>query len=155
MNNKFILPVVAIIFIASFLLGNWLNQSDDNIVQFEKKNMQYLPCNPVMNKCQAMFENIPVSITFLQKPTALNPFMIEVRVDEPDIQEVRMDFRMPAMNMGVNFYRLSEVEEGIWKGDVTLPVCTSRRSDWVGELQIHYQEKLWVAEFAFTQSMDN
>ena len=34
MNNKFILPVVGIIFIASFLLGKWLNQSDDNLVQF-------------------------------------------------------------------------------------------------------------------------
>lgn len=155
MNNKLIVFIVAIIFIVSFLVGHWLSESDQKIQQFDKISMQYPACNPVLNECQALLDNTQVSTLFLQKPTALKPFEIEVRVDKPDIQEVRMDFRMPAMNMGVNFYRLNKVNNSLWKGQVILPVCTSRRSDWIAELQVEYQGKLWVAEYGFSQSIEN
>lgn len=155
MNNKFIITIAIVIFVVSFFVGNWLNGRNEQVMQLEKISMQYSACNPVMNTCQAMLQNVPISIVIPQQPSALKPFEIEVRSNLSDIDDVRIDFRMQSMNMGVNFYHLDKINAGTWKGKATLPVCTSRRSDWIVELQINHQGKLWIAEYAFTQSVDN
>ncbi len=155
MNNKIIISIVAVVFIISFLAGNWLNERNQKAQKLEKVIMQASPCNPAINKCQALLQGAPVIAAFLQKPSALRPFEVEVKSDLSGIEDVHVDFRMQSMNMGVNLYRLNKVKEGVWVGSVTLPVCTSRRSDWIAELQISYQGKLWTAEYAFTQSIDN
>ena len=62
MNNKLIILIVAIIFVASFLVGNWLNRSGQKLQQLEKISMQYTVCDPVLNECEAMLQNTPGTV---------------------------------------------------------------------------------------------
>ena len=154
MNSKYLVLFVAIVFIFSFLASGLLNRSGLE-KRLDKISMKYDVCNPVKTICQSMLDGTRAELIFLQQPTALKPFEIEVRIDVEGVADVFIDFRMESMNMGLNYYRLSKSATGIWKGTAILPVCTSRRTDWIADLQIEYQGKLWTAEYSFSQSIEN
>jgi hypothetical protein len=43
---------------------------------------------------------------------------------------------MQGMNMGPNRYRFIPGPSGGWSADITLPICTSGRTDWLAQFEL-------------------
>jgi hypothetical protein len=100
-------------------------------------------CN-VVQGCSGRHESLTVTLAFEAGPRALQPFPVSVQVDadrQPD--DVLVVFSMAGMDMGRNRYRLLPAGDGRWRGEVTLPVCSSGRSDWLADVEIHYADRLY------------
>ena len=60
---------------------------------------------------------------------------------------------MVGMQMGLNRYRLLQGEEHAWYANVTLPVCSSGRSDWIAEFELTsgQQRFMFTAPFSLAR----
>ena len=157
MKNKFIIIFVVLVFIGSYFAGKFLDQSNlatTSIDQYEKVSMTHKPCNPAFNVCAANIENDMVTMEFLQPPSPLNKFEIRVVTGRLNVEKVMVDFNMKDMNMGLNRVQLDHKGNGVWVASTILPVCTLRRNDWVSQLQLLRQNKLWLADFEFEQKKE-
>lgn len=76
-------------------------------------------------------------IVFDRYPRSMQPF--QLLVEAPDAREVHASFVMSGMQMGLNRYRLLADGPGRWKAEITLPVCTEARNDWVMTLDVDGQ----------------
>lgn len=75
-----------------------------------------------------------VQLRFLQKPSALQPFAVEVTAPAKAAPHLR--FLMQGMEMGMNRYRLLGEDGTHWHANVTLPACVQGRHDWMLQLEI-------------------
>jgi len=92
------------------------------------------PCD-VEQGCQAVAESVAVTVAFGAEPRGLQPFPIRIQIEgDQQADSVTVAFSMQAMDMGSNRYRLSADGPGGWSGDITLPICTSGRTDWVADV---------------------
>ena len=91
-----------------------------------------VPCADVVAGC--VVPEGTVRIAFDRQPTAMKPFRL--RVEVANAREVHAGFAMRGMQMGFNRYRLLTGMPGVWQADITLPVCTNGRGDWVMTLEI-------------------
>lgn len=87
---------------------------------------QPMRCSTQAEACVLSVDGIRVNLT--PQPKVLKPF--QLTVEAPEAQAVYASFAMPGMEMGLNRYRLLKQADGIWKAEVTLPVCVQGRSDW-------------------------
>ncbi|MGF1753797.1 hypothetical protein L4C33_09390 [Vibrio makurazakiensis] len=60
----------------------------------------------------------------------------KIRVEWPNAKQdnLALDLRGLEMEMGVAKYRLNSVGDGIYEGEILLPVCTLDTMTWLGEL---------------------
>jgi len=65
------------------------------------------------------------------------------------VGEVRVDFEMVGMDMGINAYRLERLADGRYRQDIILPVCTSTRTDWIANLTIRSTEGAYLVRLPF------
>lgn len=94
------------------------------------------PCD-VRQGCRAADESAAVTVTFGAEPRALQPFPIHIQLDgHQQADAVTVAFSMQAMDMGSNRYRLIADAPGGWNADITLPICTSGRTDWVADFEL-------------------
>jgi hypothetical protein len=91
-----------------------------------------IPCTDVVAGCVAPGDT--VRITFDQAPKSMKPFRL--RVEVANAREVHAGFAMRGMQMGLNRYRLLAGAPGVWQAEITLPVCTNGRGDWIMTLEI-------------------
>ena len=66
------------------------------------------------------------------------------------VGEIRVDFEMVGMDMGINAYRLDRLADGTYREAVILPVCTTDRSDWRANLSIHSTEGAYLVRLPFS-----
>lgn len=61
---------------------------------------------------------------------------LSITVDWPNSQAPNLELRLKGveMNMGSPRFRLDKVQDGVFKGTVTLPACTQNEMTWVGQL---------------------
>ena len=83
-------------------------------------------------------------VSFDRAPQTMKPF--QVRVETAHAGDIHAGFAMRDMQMGLNRYRLLADGNGQWKADITLPVCTNSRSDWVMTLEI--DDRLYQLPFS-------
>ncbi len=94
------------------------------------------PCDLQLG-CRAENEQLAVTLTFGTAPRALQPFPLNLRVDDgQNLESVTVEFAMQGMDMGRNRYHLSGDSMTSWNASVTLPICTSGRSDWVADFEL-------------------
>ena len=87
--------------------------------------------------CRAANEKLALTLTFGTAPRALQPFPVSLRVDDgQSLDSVTVEFAMQGMDMGLNRYRLSGDSMSSWNASITLPICTSGRSDWVADFEL-------------------
>jgi len=65
------------------------------------------------------------------------------------VGEVRVDFEMVGMDMGINAYRLQRLADGSYRQDIILPVCTTTRTDWMANLTIRSTEGGYLVRLPF------
>jgi hypothetical protein len=91
----------------------------------------------VRQGCQAADASVAVRVVFGAEPRALQPFPIQVQLEgHQRADSVTVAFSMQGMDMGPNRYRLSADASGGWNADITLPICTSGRTDWVADFEL-------------------
>lgn len=84
--------------------------------------------------CALSLAGRPVSLGLTGSPRAMHPFGIWVRAAHA--RRVRAAFTMADMDMGLNLYTLKSDSGGVFRAEVTLPVCVTGRSDWLMTLDI-------------------
>jgi len=91
-----------------------------------------IPCENVVSGCA--LPEMGLRVVFDQPPKSMRPFRLQVEV--PAARELHVSFAMRGMQMGLNRYRLLSAGDGLWKAEVTLPVCASGRGDWLMTLDV-------------------
>lgn len=79
----------------------------------------------------------------------MRPFDVSIRLagfKEPPAR-VELSFRMSDMYMGDNRYSLSRAPDGSWSGRVILPICTTRRLDWLVDVSLGLADETVTASF--------
>jgi len=96
-----------------------------------------VPCD-IRKGCRATADGLSVTVRFAASPRALRPFPVQVSIEgEQAAASVTVGFVMQGMDMGLNRYRLIAAAAHDWQADVTLPVCTSGRSDWLADVEVN------------------
>lgn len=104
-------------------------------------------CAPTGEVCTARADGIHLGFQFAGPVRGLQPVAVEL-VTTADAVDVVVDFSMAGMDMGRNRYRLLQAN-GVWRGTVTLPVCSTSRTDWLATVQVATGEQRWQAVFPF------
>jgi hypothetical protein len=80
----------------------------------------------------------------------LAPFPVRVEVQsDHTVDSVTVTFAMQGMDMGMNRYQLISDGADRWLGNVTLPVCSSGRSDWLADLEVITKGGRFAVEVPF------
>jgi hypothetical protein len=90
-------------------------------------------CPDLVQGCLVEFGEKKAEVRFLTAPTPLKRF--DLVVNAPDAGQVAADFAMQGMDMGPNHYVLQRTADGLWHGNIILPVCVSGTSKWVMTLE--------------------
>lgn len=81
-------------------------------------------------------------------PKVMQPLTVDVRIDVP-VRAVWVDFVGINMDMGFNRAELSPVGEGLWQGQVILPICASAEMRWEARVLMQHEGRMVEAPFAF------
>lgn len=93
-------------------------------------------CDP-LSGCRVSDAGLDLQVRFATAPRVLQPFHLQLQVSGAvTVESVAVTFLMRSMDMGLNRYRLIAGPDGLWQGNVTLPVCVSGRSDWIADFEM-------------------
>lgn len=98
------------------------------------QSAQAIICPDPVAGCSFMHEGRPARLQFSARPEALKPFVLSLT--SPGLRKAVVAFRMAGMDMGFNRYHLLPEDGGRQSANVTLPVCTASRADWIAELDL-------------------
>ena len=138
------------VFIGSYFLGKIINTEPQNDPNLKIEKIKSI-CDPTQKICEVSLSGSLVLYQILGKPSALKKFKVELDAFELPIKNIRVNFLMPGMDMGMNHYSLENKNGSIWTREVILPVCTLSRNDWVNQLEIEHEGQNWIIEFSFVQ----
>ncbi|MFQ5643567.1 MAG: hypothetical protein ACE5FQ_07690 [Thiogranum sp.] len=94
------------------------------------------PCD-VQRGCRAVGASIAATVIFGSDVRGLQPFPVKVLLDTVDrVESVTVAFSMQGMDMGWNRYSLGGDSMSAWNAAVTLPICSTGRTDWVADFDV-------------------
>lgn len=107
-------------------------------------------CEPLGRTCRALGAGMSLGVALPADARPMRGFPVQVNVageerGEPDA--VSVEFLMQGMDMGVNRFRLEPQGPGAWGAQVTLPICTTGRSDWLVVVDADLGERRYRARF--------
>lgn len=111
------------------------------------------PCQMDGDGCVASGDGLQVEARLDSRARALKPFTIRLQAvpgAEATIDTVTVDFTMAGMMMGINKYQMLKDARQGWMATVTLPICTSGRSDWQAEFDMVSKGRRWRATVPFS-----
>ena len=147
MNNLFSIISIIVIFVIVYFAGQFLSKSEpatEQVVYIDSPK-----CSPAISSCNMLFGGGEIVLHFLQQPSALMPFDVEVLTKNFEAEKVSVAFVMNNMDMGVNAFNLDHYSKETWRVKAILPICSLARSDWVVELRVKYKDKVLRADYAF------
>ena len=152
MNNKgYVLIAVLVAAIVLLVLFFYPVTIDENK---EEASYPVFPCQTFSSGCNAKTGDTEIEIKFPDNIVFLKHFPIEVRIAalKNAINKVTVDFQMVKMNMGLNFYQLtqSDKDKALWTGKGVLPVCTTGRTDWLAIISVQSENETKRVAFEFT-----
>jgi hypothetical protein len=92
-----------------------------------------LACADLTKGCSGQLGGQTVEVGMTGEMKALKP--IQVWMKAPSAKKVEARFTMEGMDMGFNLYTLRPDPQGVFRANVTLPVCVSGRRDWIMTLE--------------------
>jgi len=147
MNNLVSIIFILVIFIIIYFSGRFLHKFEDTVEQ--EVYIDSPECSPAISSCRAVFDGGEISVHFLQKPSALTPFDVELLTKNFDAAEITATFVMNNMDMGINAFSLVHQSKDAWRVKAILPICSLARSDWVVELRVKYKNKILRTDYSF------
>ncbi len=110
-----------------------------------------VPCDATGQGCTAQSGAMQWIVRVGPDAAALKSFPVSLRIIGSDetLETARVKFVMSGMSMGLNEYRLISADNNAWEADVTLPICTSGRSDWLAEFSVASKRKRWTLVVPF------
>lgn len=146
--------VAVLILIAMVLLGQWKLRSGSAVPSGSAATLTVAPgCDSARTACVAQGDGLTIELLLGPPVQPLQPFDMRFQVVQGtlgDAARVELRFVMRDMDMGLNRYRLAYAPDGVWLGQATLPMCTSRRTDWIAQLEIRDGGRRWTAELPFS-----
>ncbi len=112
-------------------------------------------CDPVRQRCDIAIDGLRLAVRMGPGVKALKAFPVRVWPGLPPgtrIDKFFVSFTMAGMDMGMNRYRLAEQPDGSWLAEVTLPICTSGRTDWIATIELHTDQGRWKVPVPFVLS---
>jgi hypothetical protein len=110
-------------------------------------------CDPSVGVCTAVKNDVVVAFGLDGEAKPLVPFPVRVQVHgiaAGETDRVEVEFLMPGMEMGLNRYRMEPAGSNIWRARVTLPVCTTGRTDWIAVVRTTSGDQVYTARFPFS-----
>ena len=122
---------------------------DKKVTQMKKLN----DCNIYTDGCTFLDEERQIKIKFTGEVRTMKLFSISTNFEKfnSTIDNVSVTFKMKSMDMGLNKFSLSrqdipnEISE-LWLGDILLPICVSKRSDWEMRLKIETKKNIYLVD---------
>jgi len=143
--------ILIAVIVISMILGikYYLNVPDNN-----RKEVVSLTdnkeCNQLKSECEYKFGNKIIRIGFLDSVQTMKTFKVKVAVDnfDEEITGISALFSMKSMDMGLNRFDFKKVSQestslNNWYSSVLLPVCTTKRTDWIMTVNIETQKKIY------------
>ena len=107
------------------------------------------PCD-IQQGCRAGDTDLSLVLMFGQELQPLKPFPVKVHVQsEIPVTSVTVAFSMANMDMGQNRYRLISDGASAWFANVTLPVCSAGRSDWIADIELLAKGRRYKVQLPF------
>lgn len=149
---------IIVTFIALILLGYLLNQKanqNPNTIEDKPEEMgihvveliTQEDCD-VKKGCFALRGTAKsISLKLLEPAVALKPFKVKAFASK-DLIDPTISLTMKGMDMGVHKYKMLPEGKKAWVAEITLPICTTGRTDWTAEITGFEKEgRVWRAEF--------
>jgi hypothetical protein len=112
--------------------------------------LQLSPSCDVKTGCVAAADDLSLQFSMGPDLRALAPFPVRVEVQGARrVDSITVTFAMQGMDMGMNRYQLISDGADRWLGNVTLPVCSSGRSDWLAGLEVTTKGRRFAVEVPF------
>ena len=110
-----------------------------------------LSCTDITQSCG----NPMFAVQFAEAPQVMKPLHLNLHMNRAEaVKNIHVDFAMQSMQMGLNRYRLMQVNQsGDWLAEVTLPICMQGRSDWNMLVEIETEDGLKRFQLPFTAKM--
>jgi len=135
----------------SFVAGTWLSQRALNDVNDAAEILIHSDCDPTKQICKVDGIGGAYSLQFKDVPSALSPFIIQLRIEDLQPESIELSFDMNGMDMGYNKHRLVKGETD-WQAKVILPVCSLGRNDWLLNVKMKFENDTSLTQFRFSQS---
>lgn len=156
------LVVLVLLAVAGVVIGHiGLPSQPATVLPAPKHTLELAPppvCEPERAPCEARHKAKRIALRFLEPAQALEPFAVEVALAsaKPDgtpavlpIAGVVIELDMVRMDMGYHRHRLDRVAEGVYRGELLLPVCQSGRLDWYAQIEAQVGNERWQTRFDF------
>ena len=125
------------------------SESDKKIIYMKKLN----DCNIYTDGCTFLDEERQIKIKFTGEVRTMKSFGISTKFENFNntIDNVSVTFKMKSMDMGLNKFSLNKQDissgiSGLWLGNILLPICVSKRSDWEMQLNIETEKNIYLAD---------
>ncbi len=114
-------------------------------------------CRLPTTGCSAGDKRLAITLRMPNGAIYLRPFPVELNVEGNEqlgLNRVELGLTMQGMEMGVNRFSMQPVpaRPGVWNGSVTLPICSSGRTDWRVEVKVFSEERSYQVQFPLTVS---
>ncbi len=106
-------------------------------------------CQKTQSACRATHPQLgDISLRFPEGAYYMQRFEAELTLAKAiELEQVTLDLDMTDMDMGRNRFRLSPAGEGLWRGELLLPICVTGRVDWQVRVQLDRDERRYEAVF--------
>lgn len=112
-------PLALIVLIALVL---WVNHAPDEV------GVTQVACTTLASGCSVQVDGREISLGMSGVAKPLAPFQIWVKAQ--GVRKAEARFIMEGMDMGFNLYTLRADSQGVFRANVTLPICVTGRRDW-------------------------
>jgi len=133
------------VMLVSYAIGNWFLRENNTLLSSYVSD-----CDLLKTECFVKQQGIEYKIKFLQSPSALKPFDVELTPVHLSAKNIDIEFSMQDMDMGFNRYSLKKLS-GSWQARVVLPVCSLGRNDWKLDVLIDDGSEMYKTRFSFIQ----
>ncbi len=130
--------------LAAYLAASYWRQERNSY----HRDTSLAACELRSGQCRMPLDHgwVEFSISPPQVPL-MQTLALTVRVDGLDVAGVQVDIRGLNMDMGFNRVRLQRLDNGAWRAETILPVCSQRRMRWEAAVQLDGARKV---ELPFT-----
>ncbi|MDR9435741.1 MAG: hypothetical protein RI563_02605 [Thiohalophilus sp.] len=106
-------------------------------------------CQKTRAACRATHPELgDIALRFPEGAYYMQRFETELHLAKAtELDQVTLDLDMTDMDMGRNRFKLSPAGDGIWRGELLLPICVTGRVDWQVRVQLDTAGRRYEAVF--------